>query len=364
MSFLRARAQAVNAHFKQVEKARLAELIKCFRTAYGSETPLPREFVIENDECLWGTDFHSFGDKAFDEKLEAGLLAKSSVEILDLVVDFQGTPQCTKRSVFSKDKWDDVSMLQLQELKRWAKTELYVAKASIHDLESLYRRTDFLGELVKHAELIFFSPNGSVNDAHRTLLRHIRSHVLEERVLPQVILELERQAKAKQIAQAGLGGGLAVAAPLVPLALPVGGVVHLRVPLMNRWLAVKDRVVLMVEHRSMASAFLIHSKVKKGVKCYGFMEVSSKEFLFSSRPMTSMFHRQYGQDYLYCRYKVFKGGEKFVLFRDPAGILEDAGVLQSFYNSRFAGAEIGSARIRMVKDVADALLLSLCLVDG
>lgn len=362
MSFLRARAQAAGAQFKQTEKARLVELCKCYRTAYGSEVLLPWEFVLdEKDECAGGATAQSIVDKTIDENSLAGPLSKSAIEIIDLVSDFQSTPQCPKRCIFSQEKWDDVSMLMCEELKRWARTQLYAHQANVQDLEALYRRTDFLGELVKHANAIFFSSNGSVNDALRTLLRHIRAHIFEERMLPQIIFDLERQAKAKQKMEAkdSTKGG-----DLIPLALPVGAQVNIRVPLINRWLTARDRFVYLVEHRSMASSFLVHAKEKSGVMCYGFMETLSKEFLFSSRPMTSMFHRQYGHDFLYCRYKNFKGGEKFVIYQDPSGIMKDAGVLQSYYNCKFAALEQGTNKIKMVKDVDESLLFSLCLVDG
>lgn len=74
------------------------------------------------------------------------------------------------------------------------------------------------------------------------------------------------------------------------------------------------------------SYFKLHERKKSGLVLFGFQDLESKNFLFSSPPLQGIFHGKFGGNQVFCAYDQFSYGEEF--------IIEDEGRIQCYRNGR------------------------------
>lgn len=65
------------------------------------------------------------------------------------------------------------------------------------------------------------------------------------------------------------------------------------------------------------STFQVHIKNKGKVRLYGFQDMATKNFLFSSPPFQGLFHGKYGGYQVSCLYPYFSMGEEFEVIGEP-----------------------------------------------
>lgn len=246
-----------------------------------------------------------------------------------------------------------------EELKRWAKTDLYSCSVDKQQLQTVHSWIHFLELLVRDAEKMLVLANGGLDDGLKVLLRHIKENLLEDKVVQMMMQQLEKDGhidKADENQEVLL---IREYSSLEHINLDNGQLIQWFVPERNAYLMVnRKKKVVLTEDRTKASTFVVHRKEKKKnhVVVYGFMETEKKCYLFSASPHTRALHGYYGKDLLFCRYKGFGQSEQFIFIKNKKDN-DGSGLMMAFYNKKYWGLHSGLVKVAMTKDPSQALII-------
>jgi len=371
--FLQGLAKNALASLRDGEAKKLGVVVTYFKQAY-PDAPLPTYFDDGDGKVPTGVtvaDMSAIRLPEAAEGKEDSIINKLAHDAIKLIIDYQENPQCPKRNVFNENKlWDDVTMLVLEELKHWIRSSLFNAAGSKDDIDRVRARIQFMANLEQHADAIFLMSNqsGATNESAVTIIRHVKSFLLEDRVVPQMIFRVDERLRKEREAHEEKE---AASTPPVQAETMYVDIkferVHISIPSINKFLKVStEQKVAFVDDVNQATEFRVdRRKAKAGHNIYGLCNEKKGKFLFHAMPATALFHCQYGGDLLYCPYSGFRNGEEFVFFQDEHSSFSmgHEGIFMHVGSKKFWGINSTGEYVKILKTREQAEVFRLTKIS-
>jgi len=192
--------------YKASEVKKMGKIVACWVQVFPEDQyPVPDYFLLKDGSPKYAATEDSILRSQIVNKHVKGRLAGDAEELITRILNYQ--QERRQRGMFRRGRWDDPTMLVLEELKNWAAVRLFNFKCDSPELDEVKRRISYVDALSRDGN-IFKSSNKS-QVTMRSVLRTIKS-VLEEIVVPHINAEIATSSAREHLDRLEVSARLAL----------------------------------------------------------------------------------------------------------------------------------------------------------